>query len=188
MFLLLASSLFLQAGGAAKETGPVARSGVEVGAVFLRLDDALGAESKIVQGVEFAFQMSKPMPEYTIGFRAYYRRWDVTFEEFNQLPADLDGELQQLGLDLVVTYPLTGPLTLGVELGGGAQKLEHDLDKETSAFFEGGAFLRLDLFAGLYIEAAGGAFAAFTEFGGQEADTDHVSWTGRLNLGLEINF
>lgn len=185
---VLLVALLLQAGDEEPAPQPGPRSGFDAGFVYLHLDPALGAEEGLIPGFEVAFHMSKPMPEYTIGLRGYYRRWDVTFEEFNQLPADLDGEVQQLGLDLVVTYPFAGPLTLGVEFGGGGLRIEHDLDEETAAFVQGGAFLRLDLFAGLYLEAAGGAMAAFTEFGGQDPDSDHVSWTGRVNLGLEIAF
>ena len=187
MSLLLIAALLLQSGDP-PANAPAGRSGLEAGVAFLHLDAALGAEDGLIQGVEAAFVMTKPMPEYSIGLRAYYRRWDVTFEQFNQLPADLDGEVQQLGLNLVVTYPFAGPLTLGVELGGGVERLEHDLDEETAAFFEGGAFLRLDLVAGLYVEAAGLAQGALTEFGGQDSDSDHVSWVGRVNLGLELAF
>lgn len=188
MTLILAATLLLQTGGDDPVPTLTGRSGVEAGPVFLHLDSALGAEEGLIQGFEVAFQMSKPMTDYTIGLRAYYRRWDVTFERFNQLPADLDGDVQQLGLDLVVTYPFAGPLTLGVELGGGGLRIEHDLDDETAAFFEGGAFARLDLFAGLYLEVSGMAQSSLTDFGGQETDSDHVSWVGRVNLGFELAF
>ena len=188
MSLLLLTAFLLQAPGEDAPSPPGPRSGFEAGLAFLRLDPALGAEDKFVPGVEVAFFMSKAEPDYSVGMRAYYREWEVTWEEFNQLPADLDGKVQQLGLDLVVTYPLTGPLKLNVEIGGGGLRLEHDLDEETAFFFEGGAYLRVDLFAGLFIEAGGGAFGALTEFGGQDPDTDHVSWMGRVNVGLELEF
>jgi hypothetical protein len=168
------------------EPGP--RSGLEVNVIGLHLDDAIGSKDRYTMGFEAAFYMLKPEPKYSIGLRAFYRRWEVTFDEFEGLPADLDGDVQQLGLDLVVLYPLTGPLFLGVELGGGGLRLEHDLEEEDSFFFEGGAFLRCDLFAGLYVEAGGHAFTAFTEFGGQDDDTDHVSFTARAGVGLELEF
>lgn len=188
MSLLLIAALLLQAGDDEAPAGPGPRSAVEASAVFLRLDSALGAESGFIPGFEIAFYMSKTEPDHTIGFRAYYRRWEVTFDQFNQLPADLDGDVQQLGLDLVVTYPVIESVSFGVELGGGGVRLEHDVDSETSFFFEAGAFLRLDLIAGFYLTAAGLAFGAMTEFGGQEEDSDHVSWVGRVTLGLEIEF
>jgi hypothetical protein len=178
--LLLAIFLLQQ------DPGP--RSGFEVGAVFLHLDSELGAEEDVIPGGEIAFQFVKTEPDYTIGLRAYYRRWDVTFEEFDQQPADLDGEVDQLGLDLVVTYPVLPPLHLGVEIGGGALRLDHELDDETSAYFSIGAFLRLDLFGGFYVAAGGGPLVAFTEFGRQSDDTDHISWTGRVDLGFQIEF
>jgi hypothetical protein len=183
MSLLFLATLLAQAD---VEPGP--RSGLEGGIAFLMLDPALGGEDKTVQGFEVAFHMSKPEPTYTLGLRAYYRRFDVTFDEFNQLPADLDGDVQQLGLNLVVTYPLTGPLSLGVEFGGGGIQLEHDLDDELSFFVEGGAFLRVDLFAGLYVQAGAVAIGAFTEFGGQDDDSDHVSYVGRATVGFEVDF
>ena len=185
--LLLAVFLLQEPGeGAPAHSGP--RSGFEAGLAFLSLDPALGAEDKLAPGFEVAFSMSTAEPKYTLGMRAYYRKWEVNFEEFNQLPADLDGEVEQLGLNLVITYPLTGPLSLGVEFGGGGMRIEHDLDEETSFFFEGGAFVRLDLFFGLFIQAGGVAFGALTEFGGQEADSDHVSWVGKVNAGFELEF
>ncbi|HZN63055.1 MAG TPA: hypothetical protein VFC90_11680 [Planctomycetota bacterium] len=188
MSLLLLGLLFAQAGDDEKPPPRTHHSGVEAGVVFLHLDSQLGAEDKLVPGIEAAFAFSKSEPKYSIGFRAYYRQWEVTFEEFNQAPADLDGEVQQLGADLVVSYPLPGPLSLVVEVGGGVMRLEHDLDEETTGFFEGGAYLRIDLIAGLYVEAGGAAFAALTEFGGQDDDTNHVSWVGRVSAGLEIDF
>jgi hypothetical protein len=184
-------SLLLLAVLLAQDEAPPPRtqhSGLEAGIVFLLLDPKIGAEDGPVPGSEAAFMFTKSEPEYSIGFRAYYRRWEVTFEEFNQLPADLDGEVEQLGLDLIVGYPLAGPLSLSIELGGGVMKLEHDLDKETTGFVEGGAFLRVDLIAGFYVEGGAAAVLAFTEFGGQSDDTDHVNWVGRVNLGFEIDF
>ena len=181
---LLLAAFLLQSG--APEPGP--KSSLDAGIVYLLLDPALGAEEEFVPGVEAAFQMSMSEPKYTIGLRAYFRQWDVKFEEFNQLPADLDGEAQQLGLSLVVSYPLTPKLSLAIELGGGGFRLEHDLDDETAFFFEGGAYLRVDLVAGLFVQAGGGAFAAFTEFGGQEDDSDHVSWIARVTAGLQFDF
>src|SRR5262245_5029570 len=151
MPVLLAAALMLQAAPDESLPEPAPRSGLQAGLAFLRLDSAIGAEDGILPGFEIAFHMSKPEPKYAIGLRAYYRTWDVKFEQFNQADADLDGEAQQLGLDLVVTYPIAGPLTLGVELGGGGLRLEHDLDKEDSLYVDDGAFLRLDLFAGLYL-------------------------------------
>lgn len=185
---LLFAALLMQAGQEEPPPFRAPQSGVEAGAAYLHLDAALGAEDGLIPGVEVAFQMSVGMPKYALGLRAYYRRWDVAFDEFDRQPADLDGEVHQFGLDFVVTYPFAGPLTLGVELGGGGLRLEHDRDKELSAFFEGGAFLRLDLVSGLYVEAVGLAMAAFTEFGGQDPDSDHISWVGRLGLGFEIAF
>ena len=188
MILVLAAAFFLQEGFDEPPPPPGPRSAVEVNVIGLHLDPAIGAKDKYVPGFEAAFHMLKPEPAYSIGLRAYYRAWDVTFDEFNRQPADLDGEAEQLGLDLVVLYPLTGPFYVGVELGGGGLRLEHDLDKEDSLFVEGGAFLRCDLFAGLYVEVGGHAFCAFTEFGGQDDDTDHVSFTGRAGVGLELEF
>lgn len=181
---LLLAAFLLQSGDA--DPGP--KSSVDAGIVYLFLDPALGAEKEMVPGVEAAFQMSMSEPKYTIGLRAYYRQWDVKFEEFNQLPADLDGEAQQLGLNLVVTYPFTPALSLAVELGGGGFRLEHDEDEETAFFFEGGAYLRLDLIGGLFVQAGGGAFGALTEFGGQEDDSDHVSWIARFTAGFQFDF
>ncbi|HEU4338679.1 MAG TPA: hypothetical protein VFS19_01310 [Planctomycetota bacterium] len=181
---LLLAVFLLQSGD--KDPGP--KSSLDAGIVYLLLDPALGAEEKMVPGVEAAFQMSMSEPRYTIGLRAYYRQWDVKFEEFNQLPADLDGEARQLGLNLVVTYPFTPALSLAVELGGGGFLLEHDEDEETAFFFEGAAYLRLDLLGGLFVQAGGGAFGALTEFGGQEDDSDHVSWIARITLGLQFDF
>src|SRR5688572_11630583 len=112
MSLLLTAALLLQAGDDEAPAPPGPRSAVEAGAAFLRLDPALGAESGFLPGFEVAFYMSKTEPDHTIGFRAYYRRWEVTFDEFNQLPADLDGDVQQLGIDLVVTYPLLDSISL----------------------------------------------------------------------------
>ena len=190
MITLLAAVFLLQAPlpGEKEEPSLDIRYGLEGGVAWLRLDPAIGAEDGLVPGVEGAFTASLRQPKYTIGLRAYYRRFDVTFEEFNGANADLDGEVQQLGLNLVVTYPFLGPLTIGVELGGGGLMMEHDLEEETSSFFEGGGFLRLDLFAGLYLHASGLAQFAMTNFGGQETDSDHLSWTGRVGLGFEIAF
>jgi len=188
MTFLLVVTLVTQAGlqDPPPEPGPV--SGLEAGIIFLRLDSVLGAEGGFEPGYEIAFHMTRPEKGYTIGLRAYYRAWDVTFGEFEQQPADLDGDVQQLGVDLVVTYPLLGPLSLGIELGGGGMRIEHDEDQDDSWFFETAGYLRLDLFAGLYIQAGGGAFAAFTEFGGQSDDTDHISWIARGSAGFEISF
>src|SRR5262245_36649404 len=188
MSLLILAALLAQAGGDEAPPPRTHHSGLEGGIVFLHLDSQIGAEDKLVPGFEGAFEFSKTEPEYSIGFRAYYRQWEVKFEEFNQLPADLDGEVAQLGADLVVGYPLAGRLGVTVELGGGVIRLEHDLDEETTGFFEGGASLRVDLIAGLYIEAGAAGFIAMTEFGNQDDDTNHVSWIGRVTAGLEIDF
>ncbi|HKS16834.1 MAG TPA: hypothetical protein VJU16_05950 [Planctomycetota bacterium] len=188
MSLLLLAALLAQDGTDEAPPKPSHHSSLEVGIAYLLLDPTIGAEDGVVAGMEAAFQISKTEPQYSIGFRAYYRAWEIKFEEFNQAPADLDGDVEQLGVNLVVMYPIPGPVTLGVELGGGVMRLEHDLDEETTGFVEGGAFLRLDLVAGLYIEAGALAVGAFTEFGGQDDDTDHVNWVGRVNVGLEIDF
>lgn len=184
MSTLFLAALLMQS--SSPDPGP--KSSLDAGLVYLFLDPALGAEEKMVPGFEAAFQMSMSEPQYTIGFRAYFRQWDVKFEEFNQLPADLDGEAQQLGLNLVVTYPFTPALSLAVEFGGGGFRLEHDEDEETAFFFEGGAYVRLDLFGGLFVQAGGGAFTAFTEFGGQDDDTDHISWIARITAGFQFDF
>jgi hypothetical protein len=185
---LLLALLALQAADEEVVPGPDIRFAVQAGVAFLRCDEALGTESDIFAGGEIAFRVSKFEPDHSIGLRAFYRQWDVKFNEFEQQPADLDGEIKIGGLEFIVTYPLVGPLSLGIELGGGAAWIEHDLDDEISGFFSGGAFLRADLVAGLYVEGGGGVLAAFSDFGGQETDTDHISWTGRASAGLEIKF
>ena len=188
MSALLALALLCQTGLDDPPPEPGPRSGLEVGVIFLRLDSALGAESGFEPGYEVAFQMTRPEKGHTIGLRAYYRAWEVTFNEFEQVPTELDGDVQQLGVDLAVAYPLIGSLSFVVELGGGGMRIEHDEDQDDSWFFETAGYLRLDLFAGLYIQAGGGAFAAFTEFGGQSDDTDHISWIARGSAGFEISF
>ena len=188
MSLLILAVLLAQSGDDEAPKPRTRHSGLEGGIAFLHLDSQIGAEDRLIPGIEVAFEFSKTEPKYSIGFRAYYRQWEVTFNEFEQLPADLDGEVEQLGADLVVSYPLAGPLSLGVEFGGGVMRLEHDLDEETTGFFEGVVSLRVDLVAGLDIEAGAGAFVALTEFGGQDDDTNHVSWIGRVTAGLEIDF
>src|SRR5688572_16738487 len=188
MTILLLAAALLQAGE--EDTVPHAdiRFAVQAGAVFLRCDEALGTESDFFAGEEISLRVSKFEPDHSLGIRAFYRQWDLEFNEFNQQPADLDGEFRIAGLEIVVTYPVAGPLSLGLELGGGAAWIEHDLDDETAGFFSGGAFLRVDLAAGIYLEGGGGAISAFTDFGGQSDDTDHVSWTVRFSAGLEIPF
>ncbi|HEY3226560.1 MAG TPA: hypothetical protein VGK61_06170 [Planctomycetota bacterium] len=188
MSTLLLTLTLLQAGQGSEILRGEPRTGFELGAVFLHLDSAIGAEDGLLQGEEAAFRMSLVSREFTVGMRAYYRRWDLKFEEFDRRPADLDGEAQELGLDLIVTYPIAPPLSAGVEFGGGGLRLEHDLDKETDFFVEGGGFVRLELPAGFHVEASGQIQFAMTEFGGQDADTDHVSWAARLTIGFEINF
>ena len=188
MSLLLALAVLCQTGLEDPPPEPGPKSGLDVGVIFLRLDPAIGAESGWEPGYEIAFHMARPEKKYTIGLKAYYRAWEVTFNELEQLPADLDGDVRQLGLDLVVTYPLIGALSLDIELGGGGMRIEHDEDQDDSWFFETAGYLRLDLFSGLFIQAGGGAFAAFTEFAGQSDDTDHVSWIVRGTVGFEIDF
>jgi hypothetical protein len=188
MTSLLAAVLLLQAGDDEAVPHADIRFAIQAGAVFLRCDEALGTESDIFAGEEVSFRVSKFEPDHSLGLRAYYRQWDLEFNEFDQLPADLDGEFRIVGLELVITYPLAGPLSLGLELGGGAAWIEHDLDDETAGFFSGGAFLRVDLVAGLYLEGGGGALSAFTDFGGQSDDSDHISWMGRISAGLELSF
>ncbi|HTF56758.1 MAG TPA: hypothetical protein VK661_05945 [Planctomycetota bacterium] len=188
MSTLILTLALLQAGHGEDILRGEPRTGFEIGAVFLHLDSAIGAKDGLIQGEEAAFRMSLVAQEFTVGMRAYYRRWDITFEEFNRQPADLDGTAQELGLDLIVTYPIARPLSVGVELGGGGLRLEHDLDKETDFFVEGGGFVRLELPAGFHVEASGQIQFALTEFGGQDPDTDHVSWAGRVTLGFEIKF
>ena len=188
MSTLLLALVLLQSGQGGDILRGKPRTGFEAGAVFLHLDSALGAEDGLLQGEEAAFRMSLIARDFTVGMRAYYRRWDVKFEQFDRQPADLDGEVQELGLDLIVTYPIALPLSVGVELGGGGLRLEHDLDKETDFFFEGGGFVRLELPAGFHVEASGQIQFAETEFGGQNPDTDHVSWAGRVTVGFEVKF
>jgi hypothetical protein len=188
MSSLIAVLALLQTGPARGFPPGTPRSGVEAGPVFVHFDSALGAEDGVVQGIEAAFRMAFVTDEFTLGTRAWYRRWDVKFEQFNRAPADLDGEAHQLGLDITVGYPFAGPLSGGVSFGGGALLLKHDRDRELAPVFEAGPFARLEIFPLFYVEAGAMLQFAMTEFGGQKADTDHISWAGRLSLGFEIGF
>ena len=185
---LIAVLLLLQTGPSHGFPPGAPRSGLEAGPVFIHFDAALGAEDGLVQGVEAAFRMSLVTEEFTLGTRFWYRQWDLKFEELNQAPADLDAEAQQIGLDITVGYPLAPPFSAGLAFGGGAMILEHDNDREVAPVFEVGPFARLDLLGLLYVEAGGMLQFSMTDFGGQDTDSDHISWAGRISLGFEIGF
>ncbi|MBI4563825.1 MAG: hypothetical protein HY716_03920 [Planctomycetes bacterium] len=167
---------------------PEPQSGLEAAWVQTWFDKALGVESGGTPGMEFAVRIGGAIEDLDVAYRVYYRFWEPTFDRFREQDTDLDGEVHAIGADLTLTAPLNEFARAGIAAGAGGIIFKHDLDRDEAVLLEGGPIFRLVPLDFLYVEAAALVQSAWTDFGRQDRDRNHLSYTFRLALGIEFGF
>ncbi len=160
------------------------------GVLLTRFDDALGLRRAAVPGGEASLAWGTATADWLLNNRVFYRIWDdVAFDRYEHADIDLDGRIHALGYGVDFLANLGTPvLRAGFGTSMGVLRLEHDLDHEDSFFIELGPVLRLEPFVGGFVELGLSAHYAQTDFGEQEPDTDHMAWTSRVSVGVEVRF